>query len=173
MPVLLMDTPCDGERCFRKAICKEGRVKRHFVIPILLVLCLAGSTVLAGEDASIPWGEPVSVLDGHEFSHNSGDIRFYRVNETCPCPVARLEKTEVTYGYRDNKLAVRLVEIRKARDFRKVLGVLTETYGIPSYKEEEGWENYRWETDDLKVKLKSQRISGRMKIGMYYKPLLP
>lgn len=140
------------------------------ICSLLLVIALAvpafAETVQCN---AIPWGEPISAVEEITFSHAADGIRYYTVNKVEACGISKIEETRVTYGFRDNKLYATIVEIEKAKDVKKVVSILIDEYGLPDTKEHEGWDIYRWENKDLKIKLKSQFTTDRIKIGMYYK----
>lgn len=141
---------------------------------LLLFLATASVAWAASKDCNaIPWGESLSAVEQLEFVRAVKDIRYYKVNKVEACGIARIEDTRVTYGFRNNKLYATIVEIDKAKDVKKVISLLIDEYGLPDTKQNDGWDIYRWENDDLKIKLKSQYTTDRIKIGMYYKPLAP
>jgi hypothetical protein len=140
-----------------------------------MLLALSASVALAGSEKcnAIPWGEPISAVEQIEFSHAAGGIRYYRVTKVEACGISKIEDTRVTYGFRENGLYTTIVEIDKAKDVKDVVAILMDEYGLPDHKKVEGWDVYLWENETLKIKLKSQYLSDRIKIGMYYKPLMP
>lgn len=143
------------------------------IVVLLLTLALPMPALAEGLCKDIPWGEQLSTLEKVTFSHMAGDTRYYTMSKPDPCGFNKFEETRVTYGFRDNKLYATLIEIDRARDLGKVAGMLINEYGLPDTKADDGWDVYRWETDTLKIKLKSQYSTDRIKIGMYYKPLEP
>jgi hypothetical protein len=155
---------------------KETGLRKILCAPLVLMfLLLAVSAVHAQSEKcnAIPWGEPLSALEQLEFSHAADGIRYYRVTKVEACGISKIEDTRVTYGFRDNGLYTTIVEIDKARDVKDVIAILMDEYGLPDHKKVEGWDIYQWENDLLKIKLKSQYLTDRIKIGMYYKPLMP
>lgn len=151
-------------------------MKKYFLACFALMLVLMMTSAVMAESKecnAIPWGEPLSAVEEITYSHTAGDIRYYTVNKVEACGIAKIEDTRVTYGFRENKLYATFVEIEKAKDVKKVISILMDQYGLPDSKKDEGWDVYKWETDTLKVKLKSQYTTDRIKIGMYYKPLIP
>ncbi|MEZ7196987.1 hypothetical protein [Pseudodesulfovibrio karagichevae] len=167
---------------------KEPALKTRLLIPVLMLSMILASAVfaLAAETesaapaqpavegcGSIPWGAPVSSVEEITYSHTVAGVKYYKVTKTEPCGVFNVDGANVTYGFRLGKLYTVLVEIAKAQDVKQVVATLMDSYGLPDHKQSDGWDEYRWETDDLKVKLKSQFATDRIKIGMYYKPLIP
>lgn len=150
---------------------------RKFVYSFfVLMLLFAGALPALAETEkcnAIPWGASISAVEQIQFSHAAEGIRYYTVTKVEACGIAKIEDTRVTYGFREGKLYATIVEIEKAKDLKKVIDILVDEYGLPDIKKSEGWDIYRWETDDLKIKLKSQYSTDRIKIGMYYKPLIP
>lgn len=153
---------------------KETGLKiRVLVFVALLAVAFSVSAYAAAECNAIPWGEPISTVEQITFSHAVNGVKYYSVTKVDPCGIFEVEQGEVTYGFLGGKLYTTLVEIDKAKDVKKVVTTLMDSYGVPDHKKIDNWDVYRWETDDLKIKLKSQYSTDRIKIGMYYKPLTP
>ena len=148
---------------------------RTLIFAVMLTLTLVSSPALAAADGckSIPWGAPISSVEAMTYSHTAGGVKYYKVTKTEPCSVFDIQGAMVTYGFRQGQLFTVLVEVDKATDVKKVVSSLMDAYGLPDHKKDEGWDVYRWETEELKIKLKSQFATDRIKIGMYYKPLIP
>ena len=150
-------------------------MKKIVLLPALLLMLLtAGGAAAQTEKCNaIPWGEALSSVEEIEYSHTAGGIRYYLVKKVKACGISKIEDTRVTYGFRENKLYTTIVEIEKARDVKNVIAILMDDYGLPDHKKSDGWDIYKWENENLKIKLKSQYSTDRIKIGMYYKPLMP
>ena len=146
---------------------------RVLVFAALLAVMLTSSAYAAEGCNAIPWGEPISTVEQINFSHTVSGVKYYSVTQVDPCGIFEVEQGKVTYGFLGGKLYTTLVEIDKAKDVKKVVTTLMDSYGVPDHKKIDNWDVYRWETDDLKIKLKSQYSTDRIKIGMYYKPLTP
>ncbi len=149
-------------------------MKRVILSALLFLLLMAGSAMAESEKCNaIPWGESLATVEEIEFSHAKAGTRYYKVKKVKACGISKIEDTRVTYGFRENKLYATFVEIEKAKDVKNVIAILMDEYGLPDHKKVDSWDVYQWENDDLKIKLKSQYSSDRIKIGMYYKPLMP
>ncbi|MCJ2164348.1 MULTISPECIES: hypothetical protein [unclassified Pseudodesulfovibrio] len=146
---------------------------RVLFFTIMLVLAFVSTSPAAEECKAIPWGAPISAVEEITFSHLAGGVKFYTVTKVEPCGIFKVQGAHVSYGFREGKLFTTLVEIDKAKDVKKVVSLLMDSYGLPDHKKSDGWDEYRWETEDLRIKLKSQYSTDRIKIGMYYKPLIP
>lgn len=150
-------------------------LKKNFMafVALMLVLMMSSVAMAGSRDCNaIPWGEALSAVEEITYSHAADGIRYYTVNKVEACGIAKIEDTRVTYGFRDNKLFATFVEIEKAKDVKQVISILMDEYGLPDSKKDQGWEIYKWENKLLKIKLKSQYTTDRIKIGMYYKPLM-
>ncbi|XXJ18499.1 hypothetical protein ACR42D_02900 [Desulfovibrio caledoniensis] len=160
-------------------------MKTRILIPALmltLILASAAGAATAPEASAppaveeckaIPWGAAISAVEEITYSHTVAGVKYYKVIKAEPCGVFNVQGANVTYGFLEGRLYTVLVEIAKAQDVKQVVATLMDSYGLPDHKQSDGWDEYRWETDDLKVKLKSQFATDRIKIGMYYKPLIP
>lgn len=149
----------------------------RYALAFVMVAVMATSVVAASEAQTkkcnaIPWGEPLSAVEQLEFDRSAEGINYYKVTKVEACGISAIEDTRVTYAFKDGKLFATIVEIDKARDVQKVVTLLMDEYGLPDHKKDEGWDVYKWSTDTLKIKLKSQYMTDRIKIGMYYKPLI-
>ncbi|WP_419786732.1 hypothetical protein [Pseudodesulfovibrio sp.] len=150
--------------------------KTLFFCAVLLVVSLLAAPAALAQDKkcnAIPWGEPISAVEQLEFSHTAGGIRYYKVKKVESCGISKIEDTRVTYAFRENKLYATIIEIDKARDVKHVISILMDEYGLPDHHKSGSWDVYEWENDKLKIKLKSEYLTDRIKIGMYYKPLIP
>ena len=149
-------------------------MKKIAIVPVaLFFFLLMTAPSIAEECNTIPWGESLTTVEQLSFSHTAGGIKYYTVNKVEACGISKIEDTRVTYGFSKGKLYTTIVEIDKAKDVKNIISILMDSYGLPNHKKEGGWEIYRWENDDLKIKLKSQYSTDRIKIGMYYKLLSP
>lgn len=141
---------------------------------LLFVLMLApASQAKTNKCNAIPWGESFTAVEQISYSHTADGVRYYKVDKVEACGVSQIEDTRVTYGFREGKLYATIIEIDKARDVKRVLTLLMDEYGLPDHKKQDSWDIYKWENEKLKIKLKSQYSTDRIKIGMYYKPLIP
>ncbi len=143
-------------------------------VALMMTLMLAAVAMAQGKECNaIPWGEQLTAVEQIEYSHTADGIRYYKVTKVEACGISKIEDTRVTYGFRENKLFTTIVEIEKAKDLKKVISIVMDKYGLPDHKKDQGWDIYKWDTETLKIKLKSQYSTDRIKIGMYYKPLIP
>lgn len=137
-----------------------------------LVLLLASIVCAESEKCNaIPWGDHLTAVEEIQFSHTADGVSYYTVTKVEACGISKIEDTRVTYGFRDNRLYTTIIEIDKANDVARVVSLLMDEYGLPEHKKVDGWDIYKWSNDLLKIKLKSQYSTDRIKIGMYYKPL--
>lgn len=137
-----------------------------------LVLLLASIVCAESEKCNaIPWGDHLTTVEEIQFSHTADGVSYYTVTKVEACGISKIEDTRVTYGFRDNRLYTTIIEIDKANDVARVVSLLMDEYGLPEHKKVDGWDIYKWSNDLLKIKLKSQYSTDRIKIGMYYKPL--
>lgn len=146
---------------------------RTLILAALLTLCVAATAYAGTECNAEPWGQPIAAVEQITFDRMAGSVKYYKVTKVEPCGIFAIENADVTYAFTDGKLYASIVEINQARNIKKVVALLMEKYGLPDHKVDSGWDVYRWETDELKIKVKSQYSSDRIKIGTYYKPLIP
>jgi len=144
-----------------------------FAVLLAVLLAVPAALAQSKQCNAIPWGEPISAVEQIEYSHTAGGVRYYKVKKVEACGISKIEDTRVTYAFRENQLYATIIEIDKARDVKRVISLLMDEYGLPDHKKDNSWDVYQWENDKLKIKLKSEYLTDRIKIGMYYKPLIP
>lgn len=155
-----------GGVVFKKSICS--------IVALGIILMLASVVCAESEKCNaIPWGDHLTTVEKIQFSHTADGVSYYTVTKVEACGISKIEDTRVTYGFRDNRLYATIIEIDKANDVARVVSLLMDEYGLPEHKKDSGWDIYKWSNDTLKIKLKSQYSTDRIKIGMYYKPLAP
>lgn len=142
-------------------------------VPMFALLLATSAAAGSSECNAIPWGEPIAAVEQITYSHTVDGVRYYKVDKVEACGISKIEDTRVTYGFREGKLYATIIEIDKARDVKRVITILMDEYGLPDHKKVESWDIYQWKNEKLKIKLKSQYSTDRIKIGMYYRPLAP
>lgn len=140
---------------------------------LTLVLAISLPAFAQEQCNAIPWGEPFAAGEQLEYARTTNGIRYYNVTKIDACGISQIENNRVIYGFRENRLYAVIMEIDRGKQLGRVAGLLIDEHGLPDTRTEEGWDVYRWETDTLKIKLKSQYSTDRIKVGMYYKPLAP
>ena len=148
------------------------KVSVLFVVCVFVVVIGFNSLAGANDCNKIPWGEQLTAVEEIQFSHSGDGISYYTVTKVEACGISKIEDTKVTYGFKDNRLFTTIVEIAKAQDVARVVSLMIDEYGLPDHKKVDGWDIYQWSNDLLKIKLKSQYSTDRIKIGMYYKPMM-
>jgi len=123
--------------------------------------------------SGIRWGTPIDDLKQLQ-PVGSKDAVDYYVNPTVIHKFAGIEIPHVVFGFHDGRFFVAYAHIDTLEVFAQMKSQLQADYGIPlvKYLSESGEPSeYRWKKDPLKLKLKVQKYTRKMKLGIYYTPI--
>jgi len=153
-------------------------MKRYLVTTLLLLFC--GSFISlgwAGSSGSIighapSWGSGIEEFPDLVQYKTAGDIEYYQNPDSAPvCDLmAGVKSSHVAYGFKNNKLYARILEIDTVDDFQKALDHMVQLFGEPKEKMDDKTQIVRWQTKTLKVKLKYNKEKKSMKMGTYHMP---
>lgn len=79
----------------------------------------------------------------------------------------------VTYAFHSAKFFAAYVDVESIDVFSQLKDHISQKYGEPrtTLKFSEGQRIYNWKYKDTKIKLKLYQNEGKMKLGIYYRPL--
>jgi hypothetical protein len=145
------------------------------VLTVLLVLLMAGPSQgmdLGQGYLDLRWGARADSLGGFEAVGSKGRVDFY-VNPQVVHTIGDVAVSDEIYGFFDGRFFAAYLNIDSIEVFGQLKEYLNSKYGTPdmsmSMKNEETI--YKWKHEEVKVKLKLQQTSGRMKLGFYYQPI--
>ena len=123
--------------------------------------------------SGIRWGKPIEELKQLEPVGSKGNVDYY-ANRDVIHKFGDIEIPHVVYGFHDGNFFVAFAHIDTLEVFAQMKSKLQADYGIPvvKYLSESGQPSeYRWKKGKLKLKLKVQRYTRKMKLGIYYTPI--
>ena len=158
----------------------DGRNRVNKIRTLLLGIFFAGLITnpclaqgLQEGFSGIRWGTSIEELGQLEPVGTKGAVAYY-INPNIIHKFADIEVPHVVYGFHDNRFFVAYAHIDTIEVFAQLKSQLQADYGIPQvkYLSESGEPSvYRWKKDRLKLKLKVQKYTRKMKLGIYYTPI--
>ena len=148
--------------------------------PLLFALICVGllSTAVYAKDlqegfSGIRWGTAIEELKQLESVGSKGSVDYY-ANRNVIHKFGDIEIPHVVYGFHGGHFFVAYAHIDTLEVFAQMNSRLQTDYGIPvvKYLSESGEPSeYRWKKGQLKLKLKVQKYTRKMKLGIYYTPI--
>ena len=123
--------------------------------------------------SGIRWGTPIEELKSLQPVGSKGAVDYYN-NPDVMHRFGDIEIPDVVYGFHDGRFFVAYAHINTLEVFAQMKSQLQGDYGIPvvKYLSESGEPSeYRWKKGRLKLKLKVQKYTRKMKLGVYYTPI--
>ena len=123
--------------------------------------------------SGIRWGTPIGELKHLQPVGSKGAVEYYR-NPNVVHRFGDVDIPDVVYGFHDGRFFVAYAHIDTLEVFARMKSQLQTEYGIPmvKYLSETGEPSeYRWKKGRLKLKLKVQKYTRKMKLGIYYTPI--
>ena len=123
--------------------------------------------------SGIRWGTPIEDLNHLEPVGSKKSVDYY-VNPAVIHKFGEIEVPHVVFGFHGGLFFVAYAHIDTLEVFAQMKSQLQTDYGIPmvKYLSESGEASeYRWKKGQLKLKLKVQKYTRKMKLGIYYTPI--
>ena len=149
---------------------------KTLVLGIFIAVMVAGPCYAQGLQegfSGIRWGTSIEELRQLEPVGTKGAVAYY-INPNIIHKFADIEIPHVVYGFHNDRFFVAHAHIDTPEVFAQLKSQLQAEYGIPQvkYLSESGEPSvYRWKKDRLKLKLKVQKYTRKMKLGIYYTPI--
>ena len=143
---------------------------------ISLFFCFCGALYamdLQEGFSGIKWGIEVKNLENFKKVGSKNKVDYY----IKPGVIHTFDYVEiplVTYGFYSGRFFAIYAHIETPEVFAQMKHYVQSRYGIPVIKftsESGNPTEYRWKKDKLKLKLKVQKYTGKMKLGIYYTPI--
>lgn len=146
---------------------------------ILIVYCLfVLSTVVSAADLKdgfmgYKWGESASRYPELRILYTKGDITYYS-NPGESYTLEDITVNDVIFGFYQQSLFAVYIGIDTLEIYDSIERHLRSKYGLPGTKvsAKDYLNTHKWTYQGVKMKLKSSQVDGKMKLGMYYKPLV-
>ena len=123
--------------------------------------------------SGIRWGSAIEGLRQLQHVGAKGHVEYF-ANPTRIHKFGDIEIPHVLYGFHGGRFFVAYAHIDTLEVFAQMKSKLQSDYGIPvvKYQSESGEPSeYRWKKGQLKLKLKVQKYTRKMKLGIYYTPI--
>ena len=150
------------------------KIKR-FVYGLVVMFIISG--VLHGADLQdsflgINWGAQISELTGFSKVSQQGDVSYYG-NPRKSYTVFGLDTANVIFGFYKDKFFAAYIGVDSIKTFSRAKDHLTQKFGSPVtiLKTQNQQTIYRWNHENIKIKLKLSEKEGKMKLAFYYGPL--
>ena len=147
----------------------------------LLIICLgillwlspswAASDIQQGIHG-MKWGSLISEHPGLTKVHEAGQAAYY-ANADMAYQTANQPIPGVFYGFYREQLFAVFIKLRSPDQFSQLERQFSTKHGRPKtiYYPESKQTVYRWEDDDVKIKLKMKESTREYKLAIYYAPL--
>jgi hypothetical protein len=122
--------------------------------------------------SGIAWATPIDQLPDLVQVGENKKLRYY-VNPGVVHTIDDIEVPGLIYGFYTGRLYAVFARIDTLEVFARMRSRLQEQFGLPRVKYGAQGEPavYRWKKNDLKIKLKVNERTGKMKLGLYHVPL--
>jgi hypothetical protein len=154
-----------------------GMLRRTVKMMICLVVVFGWAGAPWAEDwqdgfSGIRWGTSIEKLPGWVKVGSNKKVDYY-MNPEVLHTIDDVEVPHVVYGFYTGRLFAVFASIDTLEVFARMRSMLQDRFGLPRVKYGSQGEPtvYRWKENDLKIKLKTQEKTGKMKLGLYYVPL--
>jgi hypothetical protein len=153
----------------------SGRKIFTWPLAALVLLLCAGSSPgmeLGQGFLGLPWETDAASLSGFELVGSKDRVDYY-INPQVVHTIGDVTVSDEIYGFFEGRFFAVYLNIDSIDVFSRLKGYLNSKYGTPdmsmTMKREETI--YKWKHQKVKIKLKMQQASGRMKLGFYYVPV--
>jgi hypothetical protein len=157
---------------------REAGMKRNWLIWLMCAIwtvCVIESPLASDWQegfSGATWGVSIDQLPNFVQVGAKEKIAYY-VNPDVLYTIDDVEVPNVIYGFYDGYLFAVYAQIDTLEVFAQMRSMLQERFGLPRiiYGSRGEPSVYRWKKDKLKIKLKTNEITRKMKLGLYYTPL--
>jgi hypothetical protein len=149
-------------------------LKTNLVIVLAVLTAAAAAHAESIRDGFMgtKWTADITSLEGFSKLYSKNDVDFY-INPQKVYQIGNYTVREIVYGFHKGKFFAVYIQIKEMEIFSDIKRYMKSTYGDPqisfSMKSDEVVD--RWKTGTVKIKLKNNRKTGKMKLAFYYKAL--
>ena len=143
---------------------------------ILVAICLAiGVASAANLEAGfmgIQWGSPAARQEGLTWLYERENVNYYTQPDIVHT-IHEIPVPDVVYGFYEDQFFAVFVNLESEDVFGEIRRYLTSQYGNPvkSLLMQTSETVYKWKQGQVKIKLKTNERTYRMKLGLYFLPL--
>ena len=147
-------------------------------LPVMVIIMLFIHTVALADNlqdgySGIKWGTDIASLTDFQKVGSKDKVDYY-IKPGVVHTFDNIDIPLVTYGFYEGRFFSVFAHIDTMEVFAQMKYYIQERYGIPviKYTSETGEPStYRWKKEKLKIKLKVQKYTGKMKLAIYYTPI--
>ncbi len=147
----------------------KARVLARAVLAVLLCAGSSWGMELGQGFLGLAWGSEAAGLSGLRPAGSKGKVDFY-VNPQVVHTIGGVPVAEEIYGFFEGRFFAVYINIDSIDVFGELKGYLNARYGDPdismTMKSDETV--YKWKHQGVRIKLKMQESTGRMKLGFYH-----
>ena len=142
------------------------------VIYTLVLATLSGAADLKEGFMEYKWGENILKYEGLTQLYSKKDVTYYS-NPGETFTIEDVVINDVVFGAYQGKLFAVYIGMDTLKKYDDINRYLKKKYGLPATKvsSKESLTTYRWKYEDVTIKLKTDEIKGKMKLGLYYSRL--
>ena len=143
---------------------------------ILVAICLtigfAGAADLEAGFMGIKWASPAAHQEGLTLLYERENVIYY-TQPNIVHTIHEIPVPNVVYGFYEEQFFAVYINLENETVFGEFRNYLRSQYGNPdkSFSTKTGETVYKWKQDEVKIKLKTNEETYRMKLGFYYLPL--
>lgn len=151
--------------------------KYHIAFLSVFLIVTTGTLVMAAELQSgfmdYQWGESLYKYSGLKGLYTKGDVTYYS-NPGESYTIDELTVDDVVYGFYQGSLFAVYIGIDAPEKYDRILLHLKLKYGFPDTKTSarDHLTTIKWKYKDVTIKLKTDELGGKMKLGLYYRPIV-
>ena len=118
------------------------------------------------------WGSYISEYDEITKVHETPPAAYY-VNTHTRYQTANQPVPRVSYGFYRDQFYAAFIRLRSPDQFAHLQRQFSKNHGKPkiTYYKDSGQTVYRWNVEDVKIKLKMKESISEYKLAFYYSPL--
>lgn len=143
---------------------------------ILVAICLgigvADAADLKTGFMGIQWASPAAHQKGLTLLYERKNVTYY-TQPNIVHTINEIPVPKVVYGFYEDQFFAVYIELESEDVFGEFRNYLRSQYGNPDkrFSMKTSETVYKWKQDGVKIKLKTNEESYRMKLGFYYLPL--
>ena len=132
----------------------------------------AGAADLKEGFAGVKWGAHISELPDFKKLSGKDDVAYYE-NPARIYTVFEVENPSVIFGFYKDQFFAAYIQVDTFNIFNRVKDYISEKLGSPKtiLRLKSRKTIYRWQKQDIKIKLKHFELEHKMKLAFYYAPL--
>lgn len=132
----------------------------------------AGTSALQAGFADLMWGQQLTDLAHYKKVWAKGNVSFY-ANAGERYTLYGIEIPQVVYGFSDERFFAVYATLASPELFARLKRSLSDKYGDPAttFSTKSAQKVFKWKTGKIKIKLKQNQETGKMKLALYYTPI--